>query len=82
MTAPHDIRSRLGGPHEWGYRDPVEGGFIEDRTPFEAEDLISELLEALRDIERIARARHGSELEDAVFVIAATAGGAISKAGA
>lgn len=32
---------RLYGPHEWGYRDPVEGGFIEDGTPFEAAEALS-----------------------------------------
>ena len=34
---------RLNGPHEWGYRDPVEGGFIADMSPFEASDRLSEL---------------------------------------
>ena len=34
---------RLNGPQEWGYRDPVEGGFIADMSPFEASDRLSEL---------------------------------------
>lgn len=48
---------RLNGPHEWGYRDPVEGGWIEDLSPFEAASYITELegreraLKAQRDHE-------------------------------
>lgn len=34
---------RLCGPHEWGYRDPVEGGFVEDLTPFDAGHEITRL---------------------------------------
>lgn len=26
---------RLLGPHEWGYRDLAEGGFISDDAPFD-----------------------------------------------
>lgn len=40
---PSDITQTLMGPHEWGYRDPVEGGFIEDPAPFAAAELISYL---------------------------------------
>lgn len=45
---------RLYGPHEWGYRDPVEGGFIEDATPFEAADALSRAT----DEEGLARVLH------------------------
>lgn len=31
-------------PHEWGYRDPVEGGFVEDRAPFDLADHVLRLL--------------------------------------
>ena len=31
-------------PHEWGYRDPVVGGFVEDRTPFDLADHVLRLL--------------------------------------
>lgn len=31
-------------PHEWGYRDPVAGGFVEDRTPFDLADHVLRLL--------------------------------------
>ena len=34
-------------PHEWGYRDPVVGGFVEDRTPFDLADRALALLSAL-----------------------------------
>jgi hypothetical protein len=40
---PADITQTLMGPHEWGYHDPVEGGFIEDPAPFAAAELISYL---------------------------------------
>lgn len=29
-----------GGPHEWGYRDPVTGDFIADDWPFKAADAL------------------------------------------
>lgn len=48
---------RLYGPHEWGYRDPVEGGFIEDGTPFEAADALSRAT----DEEGLARVLHEAE---------------------
>lgn len=31
-----DMLERLGGPHEWGYRDITDGTFIPDNTPFDA----------------------------------------------
>lgn len=43
------IRERLSGPHEWGYRCLVGGGFIADGAPFEAGGLISDLLGALEE---------------------------------
>lgn len=51
----------LHGPHEWGYRDPVEGGFIEDDRPYRASEalyaLLSEIegLKAERDEARAGR---------------------------
>lgn len=30
-----------GGPHEWGYRDPVTGEFIADDWPFRAADALA-----------------------------------------
>lgn len=42
-----NIIDHLSGPHEWGYRDIAEGGFIEDRAPFEAAEVMRDLLEAL-----------------------------------
>lgn len=39
-----ELINRLMGPHEWGYRCPVEGGFITDNAPF---DFASELINAL-----------------------------------
>ena len=41
-----------GGPHEWGYRDPVDGTFIVDNFPFEAADALAAL--AMPDREAIA----------------------------
>lgn len=35
-----EIVRHLEGPHEWGYRDPVVGGFIEDDAPFKAADIL------------------------------------------
>ena len=32
-----------GGPHEWGYRDPVTGEFIADDWPFRAADALAAL---------------------------------------
>jgi hypothetical protein len=43
----------LHGPHEWGYRDPVEGGFIEDHTPFHAADAIEALRVKLKLLEGV-----------------------------
>lgn len=43
-----DIIEHLRGPHEWGYRDPVVGGFISDDKPFRAADEIERLTE-MRD---------------------------------
>lgn len=37
------LLGNLEGPHEWGYRDPVEGGFVEDLAPFAAATKIREL---------------------------------------
>lgn len=37
----------LLGPHEWGYRDPAEGGFVEDNAPYRAGERIRELEQAL-----------------------------------
>lgn len=42
-TRTMDITEALMGPHEWGYRDPVEGGFVADGTPFAAAELITHL---------------------------------------
>lgn len=38
----------LGGPHEWGYRDPAEGGFVPDDAPFQAAATIAEMLPFVR----------------------------------
>lgn len=38
-----ELVEHLSGPHEWGYRDLAEGGFIEDRAPFKAADTITSL---------------------------------------
>lgn len=38
-----NITERLGGPHEWGYRDPTDGRFISDNAPFEGADEIERL---------------------------------------
>ena len=45
-----DIVERLAGPHEWGYRDPVEGGFILDPTPFDAAAEIERLRLLIADM--------------------------------
>jgi hypothetical protein len=39
----NDIKGRLSGPHEWGYRCLTEGTFIADNAPFEAADHITAL---------------------------------------
>lgn len=61
------------GPHEWGYRDPVEGGFVEDSAPFRAGEELSRLYRILNTPElddfsdgvsseaKHQRARFGSE---------------------
>jgi hypothetical protein len=53
-----------GGPHEWGYRDPVTGEFIADDWPFRAADALAAVrstapeadlraeIEALREVVR------------------------------
>lgn len=46
------VCERLLGPHEWGYRCPVEGGFIEDTFPFEAAAVLK------RQADEINRLRH------------------------
>jgi hypothetical protein len=56
-----DITQALMGPHEWGYRDPVEGGWIDDSTPFAAAELIAylrEQVEVHRAVNRHWEARH------------------------
>lgn len=47
----------LNGPHEWGYRDPVVGGFIADDAPFKAADAIEALSRApmAEGLEAVAR---------------------------
>ena len=45
------LAEHLMGPHEWGYRDPVVGGFIEDNTPFDAAARIAEMEAGWRHIE-------------------------------
>ena len=53
MTAPNALRDALAErlarlawqvqqPHEWGYRDPAEGGFVADNTPFDLADAVLE----------------------------------------
>lgn len=56
-----DITEALMGPHEWGYRDPVEGGWIDDYTPFAAAELITHLREQVEvhhAVNRHWEARH------------------------
>lgn len=38
-----DILELLEGPHEWGYRDPVVGGFFADDSPYKAAEEIARL---------------------------------------
>ncbi len=33
-----------GGPHEWGYRELVDGTFISDDWPFRVADMLPSLL--------------------------------------
>lgn len=47
MADDYTIVDHLYGPHEWGYRDPVEGGFIEDNRPFKAAVTITDLTRKL-----------------------------------
>lgn len=35
MTDPHALAVSVLQAHEWGYRDPAEGRFIEHRLPFD-----------------------------------------------
>lgn len=44
---------RLCGPHEWGYRCPVEGDFIEDRTPFDASAAILSAEKGILALEKL-----------------------------
>lgn len=69
MHPDKELIANLNGPHEWGYRDPVEGGFIEDNAPFRAADR----LEALSGggNERQARA---DRLQDSAYAAGLTAG--------
>lgn len=41
-----------GGPHEWGYRDPVEGGFIADSWPFDVAAALPTLLDELERLQK------------------------------
>ena len=36
-----EMRKKLDGPHEWGYRCVIEGTFISDPAPFDAASLLS-----------------------------------------
>lgn len=38
-----EMVNKLGGPHEWGYRDVTDGKFIADYTPFDAAAVITTL---------------------------------------
>lgn len=34
------LAERVMQAHEWGYRDPVVGGFVEDRLPFDLAEAV------------------------------------------
>lgn len=44
------ITDKLDGPHEWGYRDPVEGGFVVDVNPYLASNIIAGYRETLENL--------------------------------
>lgn len=46
------VLPRLSGPHEWGYRDPTDGKFVPDDTPF---SVANALRSALPDRQKKAR---------------------------
>lgn len=39
--SPQRLLDNVLGVHEWGYRDPVEGGFIADDAPFRMAELLA-----------------------------------------
>lgn len=45
------LLENLENPHEWGYRDPVDGNFVEDNAPYKAAEEL-----------RLYRERYGSIL--------------------
>lgn len=47
------LAERLGGPHEWGYRDIIDGKFIADNAPFEAATEIEQLRSALKEADEM-----------------------------
>lgn len=73
------MKDRLEGPHEWGYRDPIDAEvFIRDDTPFEAastirslEARVAELEMALREIEKGAGPFSQDRLTHAINTIEA-----------
>ncbi len=57
MSDNATLVERLEGPHEWGYRDIADGGFVADDTPYEAATEICNQateIEAERDYNRAA----------------------------
>lgn len=72
---PVALAERLFGPHEWGYRCPVEGGFITDSAPYIAAETLSE-----KDATIQAQAARIAELEGALRPFARDADGWPEKA--
>lgn len=60
------VRALILALDEWGYRCPVEGGFITDDTPFEAAKAIRDLV---ADRERLATA-HTKACDAADLILA------------
>lgn len=51
---------RLSSPQEWGYRDPVDGKFIDDDSPCDAAAVI---IIQTEEIERLTKERDEARLE-------------------
>jgi predicted HAD superfamily Cof-like phosphohydrolase len=63
------LLENLEGPHEWGYRDPVEGGFIEDLAPFKGAERIRELEKQLADAKEEIAQLQSPDLEKLRYAV-------------
>ena len=53
-----DLIENCAGPHEWGYRDLAEGGFISDDAPFRASEVLASQTEEITRLRREAHEHH------------------------